>query len=197
MNARSVSRPSFIELSLGAAAGALVASRGSLDVRGWLEGADTASVDVLHETYNALLAFVVPGRDEYSIQQGVTTALIATIDGAAAYPHNFAAILAAILNNIALGVNGTATGPFTSPFARLSAQEKVWVFQFMGSDDVLKVIADVLPGFVAFFMYSEAGGFDPATRSLTSVPPTAAYFTTTVTSCEVNNPPSWASARIT
>jgi hypothetical protein len=185
---------SFIELSLGAAANP-VASRGRLDVRGWLEGA-TASVDVLHETYNALLAFVVPGRDEYSIQQAVTTALIATIDGVAAYPHNFAAILAAILNNIALGVNGTATGPFTSPFARLSAQEKAWAFQFMGSDDVLKVIADVLPGFVAFFTYSEAGGFDPASRSLTSVPPTAAYFTTTVTSCG-NNPPSWASARIT
>jgi len=66
-------RRSLIGQALGAAAGALLAARHRLDARGWLEGADAASADVLHETYNALLAFVVPGRDEYSIQQGLTT----------------------------------------------------------------------------------------------------------------------------
>jgi len=174
-----------------------------------LEGADAASADVLHETYNALLAFVVPGRDEYSIQQGLTTrepggveagatdALIATIDGAAAYTPNFAGLVAAILNNVALGVNRAASGPFTSPFARLSAQEKAWVFQFMDTDDALAMISGVLPGLVAFFACSEPDALEPAARSVTIVPSAAAYFTTMVTSCDVNRPPSCASARIT
>jgi hypothetical protein len=191
MNARNVPQRSFIAQSLGAAAGALLAARHRLDMRGWLEGAEAASADVLHETYNALLAFVAPGWDEYSIQQPVTTvepgpvetgaadALIATIDSAAPYVPNFSTFLAAILNNIALGVNGDATGPFISPFARLSAQEKAWVFQFMNTDDALKLISDVLPGLVAISACSEPyfGG-------------DATYFTTTVTSCEVNSPPS-------
>jgi hypothetical protein len=40
----------------------------------------------------------------------------------------------------------------------------------MDGHDAFKVLAGVLPAFVAFFVYSEAGAFDPATRSLTGRP---------------------------
>jgi hypothetical protein len=40
----------------------------------------------------------------------------------------------------------------------------------MDSTDSLKVLAGTLPAFVAFFCYSEAGSFDPVTRSLTGPP---------------------------
>jgi hypothetical protein len=140
------------------------------------------SADVLHETFSGLLAFVVPGRDEYSIQQGDVAsdpggveaggvdALIATIDESAPYFPHFASFIATILNDTATGVNALAPGPFASPFARLSSPEKAAVFQYLDFNDATKVLAGVLPAFVAFFVYSEAGSFDPATRSLTGVP---------------------------
>jgi len=93
MNARQVSRRSFLgQSALAAAAAALVQAPEFLADGAWFETARAAGADLLHDTYNGLLAFVVPGRDEYSIQQGVVTgnpggveaggvdALIATID---------------------------------------------------------------------------------------------------------------------
>jgi len=137
---------------------------------------------VLHDTYNGLLAFVVPGRDEYSVQQGVATGdpggveagsvdvLIATIDESTRYVPDFATVIATILNGTALGINPNAAGPFVSPFARLSNPEKAAVFQYLDGTDPYKVLAGVLPAFVAFFVYSEAGSFDPITRTLTGQP---------------------------
>jgi len=149
----------------------------------WFESASAQTVDSLHDTFNGLLAFVVPGNDAYSIAQGVSTvesggvdsgagdALIATIDLATPFVPQFSAQVAALLNGLALEVKpAAAEGAFASPFARLSNAEKAAVFQIMDSNDAFKVLAGVLPSFVAFFVYSEAGTFDPSTRSITGRP---------------------------
>jgi hypothetical protein len=174
MKARQVSRRGFVgQLALASAAAALAP---------WLERAHATGADVVHETFNGLLAFVVPGRDEYSVQQGVVAgdpggveaggveALIATIDESTPYVPNFAAAIAALLNGVASAVNPQVTGPFASTFARLSSPEKAAVFQFLDSQDQYRVLAGVLPAFVAFFVYSEAGSFDRITRTLTGEP---------------------------
>ena len=84
----------------------------------WTRGVDASSADLLHDTYNGLLAFVVPGRDDYSQHQGVATtepggvesgavdALIATIDESTPYVPGFSVQIAGLLNYIALAING-------------------------------------------------------------------------------------------
>ena len=182
MKGEQLSRRVFIgQMALASAAAALVRAPELLG-GGWLARADAAAADVLHDTFNGLMAFVVPGRDEHSIQQGVVSdtpggveaggvdGLIATIDESTPYFPNFSAAIAEILNGTALAVNPGAAGPFVSPFARLSSPEKAAVFQYMDATDPFTVLSGVLPAFVAFFVYSEAGTFDPITRSLTGVP---------------------------
>ncbi len=151
-------------------------------MRGWLEAAPQAPNDLIHDTFNGLLAFVVPGSDAYSVAQGVSTAdrggvdagaadaLIATIDESTPFVPSFSTQVAAILNGLAQSVNPAAGGPFPSPFARLSFAEKAAVFQIMDATDPLKLLGGILPPFMAFFCYSEAGVYDPATRSLTGSP---------------------------
>jgi len=138
--------------------------------------------DLLHDTFNGLLAFIVPGPDNYSVAQGVSTVepggvdigvtdiLIATLDETTPFLPQFSATVAGILNGIALVVNPSPPGTFLSPFACLSFAEKAAVFQIMDSTDSLKPLSGVLPAFVAFFCYSEAAVFDPVTRSLTGHP---------------------------
>ncbi|MBI3476960.1 MAG: hypothetical protein HY010_14610 [Acidobacteria bacterium] len=138
--------------------------------------------DLLHETVNGLLVFVVPGPDAYSVAQGVSTAepgaieatvtdiYIDSLDESAPYLPQFSHVVAGLLNNLALAVNPSASGPFTSSFANLKFAEKVAVFQIMEATDSLKTLAGVLPALAAFLCYSEAGVFDPATRSLTGPP---------------------------
>jgi hypothetical protein len=137
---------------------------------------------VVHDTFNGLLAFVVPGSDEYSVAQGVSTIepggvdahvtdiFITTLDQSTPFLPNFSSTVAAILNDLALVVNPAAGGAFLSAFARLSFNEKVAVFQIMDSTEPLKLLAGILPAFAAFLSYSEAGVFDPQTRSLTGQP---------------------------
>ena len=138
--------------------------------------------DLLHDTFNALLAFVVPGDDRYSLHQGVRTddrggvdagaidALIATIDSSTPFIPQFSSQVAALLNGFAQAVNPAASGPFESPFARLSFAEKATVFRLMDADPSYNVLAGLLLGFVAFFVYSEAGTFDIASRTISGAP---------------------------
>jgi hypothetical protein len=98
--------------------------------------AETATPDLLHDTFNGLLAFIVPGPDDYSVAQGVSTLepggvdlgvtdiLIATLDETTPFLPQFSATVAAILNSLALVVNPTPGGTFLSPFACLSFAEK-------------------------------------------------------------------------
>jgi hypothetical protein len=178
-----VSRRGFLgNMALASAAATLMQAPEFLAGGRWFTAVQAATPDLLHDTFNGLLAFVVPGSDPYSVHQAVSTAepggvdagaseaLIATIDGSTPFVPQFSAMVAALLNGVAQAINPAAGGPFISPFARLSFPEKAAVFAFLDGSDLYKVLAGVLPGFVAFFVYSETGTFDASTRSLTGQP---------------------------
>jgi hypothetical protein len=181
--AKRISRRGFLgNMMLLTAAATLARATDLLTSRGWVQAAEIATPDLLHDTFNGLLAFIVPGPDDYSVAQGVSTVesggvdegvtdiLIATLDETTPFLPQFSATVAAILNGLAQVVNPSPGGTFLSPFACLSFAEKATVFQIMDSTDSLKPLAGVLPAFVAFFCYSEAAVFDPVTRSLTGEP---------------------------
>src|SRR5882724_165686 len=180
---RRISRRGFLgNIALITAALTLARATEFLTSRGWVQAAEVVTADLLHDTFNGLLAFIVPGPDDYSVAQGVSTVelggvdigvtdiLIATLDETTPFVPQFSATVAAILNNIALVVNPSPPGTFLSPFACLSFAEKAAVFQIMDGTESLKPLPGVLPPFVAFFCYSEAAVFDPVTRSLTGDP---------------------------
>ena len=181
--AKRMSRRGFLgNMMLVAAAAALARATDLLTSRGWVQATEVPNTDLLHDTFNGLLAFIVPGPDDYSVAQGVSTVepggvdegvtdiLIATLDETTPFLPQFSATVASILNGIALVVNPSPSGQFLSPFACLSFAEKAAVFQIMDGTDSLKPLAGVLPAFVAFFCYSEAAVFDPVTRTLTGDP---------------------------
>jgi hypothetical protein len=181
--AKRMSRRGFLgNMLLLSAAMALARATDLLTSRGWIQAADVPNPDLLHDTFNGLLAFIVPGPDDYSVAQGVSTIeaggvdegvtdiLIATLDETTPFLPQFSETVAGILNGIALVVNPSPSEQFLSPFACLSFAEKAAVFQIMDGTDSLKPLAGVLPAFVAFFCYSEAAVFDPVTRSLTGDP---------------------------
>jgi hypothetical protein len=178
-----VSRRTFVNSALFAsAATALVQGRGFLARRGWLEAAEASPPDLVRDTIKGLFAFVVPGSDAYSIAQGMTTAepggvasgavdlFMATLDATTPFVPTFSKTVAEVLNGLAQAVHPAAAGAFGSPFARLSFAEKAAVFQIMDADESLAVLGGVLPAFVAYFCYSEAGAFDPVERKLTRQP---------------------------
>ena len=187
-HARLLSRRSFLRhAGLAAAAMALLQAPEVLSGRGWIQPVYAAKPDLVHDTFNGLLAFVVPGSDRYSGQQGVTTeepggvdagitdVLIASMDQAAPFVPNFSVQVAGILNNVAQAVNPSASGRFSAPFANLSFPEKVKVFAFLEGGVIPELrpfapLVGVLPQFVAFLVYSEAGVFDPKKRTLTGTP---------------------------
>lgn len=150
--------------------------------RGWITAAKDVRTDALHDTLNGLLVFIVPGPDAYSVQQGVSTAepgaieanvtdvVIETLDASTPYAPRFSAIVATILDNLALAVNPGVTGPFQSPFANLSFGEKTVVVQIMDATPALIPLSGILLAFGAYLVYSEAGVLDPATRTLTGTP---------------------------
>jgi len=138
--------------------------------------------DLVRDTMNGFVALVVPGPDEYSVAQGISTLepggvdartgdfLIGALNLSAPFVPGFASTVADILNDIASQVNPAAAGPFLSPFARLSFAEKAAVLSTMEEIDSLKSLAGVLPAIVAFITYSEASTFDPVARTVTGQP---------------------------
>ena len=177
---KTVRRRRFLQSGLFAAAAVLLRSSSSFET--FIKAAQAATTDLVHDSLNGLLAFVVPGPDVYSVGQGISTAepggvdaqvtdvLIESLDLSAPYLPSFSATVAAILNNLAQAVNPAAGGAFLSPFARLSFPEKAAVFQIMDGDAGLSPLAGILLAAVAYLSYSEAGVFDPNTRSLTGQP---------------------------
>jgi hypothetical protein len=79
-------------------------------------------------------------------------------------------MVATVLNNVAIVVNPSPSGSFPSTFSCLSFQEKVAVFAAMEADPSLRSLAGLIPAFVAFGCYSEAGVFDPETQTLAGQP---------------------------
>jgi hypothetical protein len=82
----------------------------------------------------------------------------------------FSATVAAILESLAGAVHPAPPGAFASVFARLSFAEKAVVFRIMDGTESLVSLGGVLPAFVAYLCYSDAGAFDPITRQLTGKP---------------------------
>jgi hypothetical protein len=138
--------------------------------------------DAVTDAVNGLVAFIVPGPDVYSVAQGVSTTepggietdigglLIENIDSSAPYLPNFSAVVAALLDNLALAVNPASNGAFASPFACLSYAEKVAVFQIMDGSPQLAPLAGVLTAIVPFLVYSEGSALDRESGTLRAWP---------------------------
>ena len=181
----------------GAAALATVLAQlpGMLGPDQLLEAASASSSDLTTDTLNALLAFLVPGADDYSTQQGQSTAqpggvasnavqsliydldrsVPASVFASAGVTVPASSGVAAMLNSYALQVNPLAIGPFPSRFARLSFAEKAEVFRRIERDlepsnSELAFVGGILQGFATFLVFSEAGVLDPQRRQLTAQP---------------------------
>jgi len=179
------SRRAFV-VQVGLLASALAPLPGVLRRAGFLDDARAADPDVVSETFNGLVAFVVPGSDAYSVAQGessaepggidaaATPALIAGLNFAQWFNPTAAEGVATLLNGVALVVNpGAAGGSFASPFANLRFAEKAAVFAVLEGDPQfapLRSLVGSLLGLVAFLSYSEVGVFDPGTRTLGGQP---------------------------
>ena len=156
----------------------------------WLEAALAADADLVHDTFNGLVAFVVPGPDPYSraqghssptpggIAAGATQATIDALDAFVGGPNGSSfpssSAVTGGLNATALTVNPAATGGgFPSAFSRLSFPEKIEVFRRFEANTEgteFRYVAGVLVATVAFVAYSEVGALDPRTRRLTGRP---------------------------
>ena len=182
-----VSRRTFLQRAgLFGAALATVDLVALLDAKGLLATAQAQSPDLTVDTLSGLVAFIVPGNDEYSVAQGEKAggpggisaggveALISGLDryvpvttlgGNQSLPASGG--VAALLNQYALRVNPAASGGgFPSAFARLSFREKASVFELFESDPSLdatevRFVAGILPGFCAFVSFSEVAVLQP------------------------------------
>ncbi len=172
-------RRAFLKVSSALVTGiALDPARALLRACGWSR-AEATGTALLCDTYNGLLAFVVPGGDAFSIAQGVTTsdsggvdagatdAIIATLEGA---QPGAATAIAVVLNSMAESIAAGGSGPFVSAFANLSFADKARVFESLEAVPALRFVIGVLPAVAAFAAYSEAGTFDTASRTLTARP---------------------------
>jgi hypothetical protein len=181
-----VSRRQLLQRGTALLAGAAVVKElpGALRLQGWLEDAYAAQPNVVQQTMNGLVAFVVPGRDRYSraqgtktrtpggIEAGATPALIRTLDRFLPSPLPLSATAATILNEVALTVAPSARrGKFASAFANLTFAQKAKVFETLerleepGAGSI-RFLAGNLPGLAAFLAYSEAGAYDRRRRRL-------------------------------
>lgn len=147
----TVSRRGFL-----ARAGALAALSqvpSLLRRQGLLPEARAVEPDVVRDTFNGLVAFVVPGPDPYSraqgewsttpggIAAGATGFLVENLDGYLPRPDDpaanddtvpLSAAVATLLNALAVAVKPAASaGAFLSPFARLRSSDKAEVFRRM------------------------------------------------------------------
>lgn len=169
---------------LAAGAGMLEHLPRALRLHGWLEEAYAAGPDVVLQTINGLVAFVVPGRDRYSpaqgtksrkpggIEAGTPAALIRTLDQFLPSALPLSSTAATILNELAANVEPASRhGRFASPFANLSVAGKAKVFQAAESLEgesagPIRFLVGNLPDLVAFLAFSEAGSYDPRRRRL-------------------------------
>ena len=179
-----LSRRTFVSRSAMLTAAAVFGQvPGFVAQQGWVDEADAQTPDMTHDTLNGFVAFVVPGRDAYSVAQGQSTEEPGGIDAGATdllieTANKYAGSsgtsgvpgadgVAALLNRAALSANAAAAGGFVSPFARLSFEEKVEAMRQLERDtegSVLRAISGTLIGVTAFLAYSEGGVLDRGRR---------------------------------
>jgi hypothetical protein len=174
-----VSRRQLLERATALVAGVAVLDQlpHALRLQGWLEDAYAATPNVVQQTMNGLVAFIVPGRDRYSRAQGTTTktpggieagatpVLIRTLDRFLPGPLPLSATAATILNEFAAQVTPVNRGyqPFLSAFANLSVARKAQVFQTVESLQAesagsIRFLIGNLPDLVAFVAYGRPLG---------------------------------------
>jgi hypothetical protein len=174
-----VSRRELLERATALVAGAAVLDRlpHALRLHGWLEDAYAATPNVVQQTMNGLVAFIVPGRDRYSraqgtkmrtpggIEAGATPVLVRTLDRFLPGPLPLSATAATILNEFAAQVTPVNRGwhPFSSAFANLSVARKAQVFQAIESLQAesagsIRFLLGNLPDLVAFIAYGQPLG---------------------------------------
>ncbi|AHD23568.1 hypothetical protein Y013_02590 [Rhodococcus pyridinivorans SB3094] len=150
----------------------------------------------VRDTINGVLAFVAPGNDPYSHQQGVWTdrpggvtagtaeSLERTLDQASPMPllgpeaGNLpgAAAIAVLLNTFGVTADPrSVSGPFAAPFANLSHAAKAQVFEWLDTDPrfeglVLKFVVNAIPTLAAFAAFSEVSAYNRTRRELTGRP---------------------------
>ena len=179
----ALSRRAFLVATGGFGLSAALAGLPNVLARqGWLGAALAAEGDLTRDTFSGYAACIVPGDDEYSVAQGVSTPepgavgagavrpMIATLDDFVPAPLVAGSTgltlpasdgVATILNQLALEVNPGAGGAFQSPFARLSFEEKAEVSRRFETapqfqDTEFAFVAGILPAFPALLGYSEA-----------------------------------------
>jgi len=174
-----VSRRELLERATALVAGAAVLDQlpHALRRQGWLDDAYAATPNLVQQTMNGLVAFIVPGRDRYSraqgtttktpggIQAGATPVLIRTLDRFLPGPLPLSATAATILNEFAAQVTPVNRGyhPFSSAFANLSVARKAQVFQTVESLQAesagsIRFLVGNLPDLVAFVAYGRPLG---------------------------------------
>jgi hypothetical protein len=174
-----VSRRELLERATALVAGVAVLDQlpHALRLQGWLEDAYAATPNVVQQTMNGLVAFIVPGRDRYSRAQGTTTktpggieagatpVLLRTLDRFLPGPLPLSATAATILNEFAAQVTPVNRGyhPFLSAFANLSVARKAQVFQTVESLQAesagsIRFLIGNLPDLVAFVAYGRPLG---------------------------------------
>jgi hypothetical protein len=173
---RGLTRIDLLERAGFVGAAALLAQLPDLARLGWLDEALAATPRDVQETFEGLVAYVVPGPDRYSRQQGQRSrtpggvaaggadVLIRTLDRFILTRPPFSATVAAFLN----GLSPQRRGPFRSRFANLRASEKRAVLEALesSSEEAIRFLGGNLPGLAAFASYSEAGAFDLRRRRL-------------------------------
>jgi hypothetical protein len=155
-----------------------------------LRDARAADDDLVRDTVNGLVAFIVPGDDVYSRAQGVvvagpggvgagaTPAVIEVLDffasDAQGRPVPLSRVVATLLNSAAQRVNPKASGgALLSGFARLSFAEKLEAYHEIDVDPALAASQGqlaLLPTVVGLITYSEAPALDRATGRLRRTP---------------------------
>lgn len=179
---------------VAATAAALVGTAGVF-ARG-ASASPLSGTPAVRDTINGVLAFVVPGNDPYSHQQGMWTdrpggvtagtaeSLERTLDQASPMPllgpeaGNLpgAAAVALLLNSFGVTADPrSVTGPFAAPFANLSHAVKAQVFEWLDTDPrfdglVLKFVVNAIPTLAAFAAFSEVSAYDRMRREVTGRP---------------------------
>lgn len=191
------SRRSFVKRAGAVSVGAVLAQLPILlDAKGLLAAAEAATDPLTRDSLSGLLAFILPGDDDYSVAQGASAKGPGAIGAGTLDPFinaldNFVPASALgqtitvpasqavglLLDDYALQVNpASAAGSFLAPFANLTFAEKGKAFEALEADQIvstvlpeLRFVAGILPGFVGFMAASEAGVLD-SNRHLTSKP---------------------------
>lgn len=182
---QTISRRALVARAV-AASGSLLAVPAVLERAGLIETAAAATFDLVTDTFNGLVAFVVPGPDAYSVAQGESTqepggidagatpALVAGLNFASPFPPDLAGTVATLLNTAAqIVVPSSAVGEFGSPFANLAFAEKAAALALLENAEPfaqLRSLFVLLPSLVAFLAYSEVAVFDPRSRTLVGRP---------------------------